>query len=79
MPTPERDELVHEAAELLVLYRDLTNQTSTAQGLDGVGTAIARALEALDGRATKENLDEAARELADVRATLARIRRTLAG
>jgi hypothetical protein len=76
---PERDELVHEAAEMLVLYRDLSKQTSTADGLDGVGVAIARALEALDGRATKECLENAARELAEVRATLTRIRRTLDG
>jgi hypothetical protein len=74
---PERDELVHEAAELLVQYRDLSRETSTAEGLDGVGVAIARALEALDGRATKESLENATRELANVRATLARIRRTL--
>jgi hypothetical protein len=73
----ERDELVHEAADLLVLYRELSKLTSTAEGLDGVGTAIARALEALDGRATKENLDDAERELADVRATLTKIRGTL--
>jgi hypothetical protein len=77
-PMPERDELVHEAAELLVRYRDLSKQTSTADGL-GVGVAIARALEALDGRTTKERLEEATRELADVRARLTRIRATLDG
>ena len=69
MPTPERDQLVHEAAELLVLYRDLSMQAPTAEGLDGVGTAIARALEALDGRATPERIASAACELSNVRAT----------
>ena len=72
---PDRDALVHEASELLVLYRDLAR---LAPGeVDGMGVAIGRALEALDLRETRETLDSAALQLAAVRETLARVRRTL--
>ena len=74
---PERSELVSEAAELVDLYRDLAGRTPTPEGVESVGFAIGRALKDLDPRWTRESLDRAARELAEARETLSRIRGTL--
>ena len=74
---PARSDLVSEAEELVLLYRDLAGLRPTPHDVESAGFAIGRALKDIEHRWTWNSLERAARELAAARDTLTRIRRTL--